>query len=99
MGGWGPHYPSAPPYAVGTCCWNARPGATCPAASTFLGVEFIKQQKETLPVSSGTESIRHLKEDKGSKLFDISFSNIYSRYISPQARETKLRINNVTVSY
>ena len=62
---------SAHPCPAGTRCWNPRVGATSPAASTFLGVEFIKHPKETQPVSSGTESIRNLKEDKASKLCDM----------------------------
>lgn len=102
--GWGVGVPcptatSAPPYAAGTRRWYARVGATSPAASTFLGVEFIKHREETQPVSSGTESIRHLKEDKARKLCDVCFSNVFSRYLSPQARETKPRVNNITVSY
>ena len=58
-----------------------------------------KNQKETQPVSSETESIRHLKEDKARKLCDVGFSNIFSRCISPQARETKPGVNNDTISY
>ena len=38
------------------------------------------------------KTIKHLEENIGSTLFDISLSNIFL-VLSPQARETKAKIN------